>query len=230
MYKILIVEDSDEALLLIEKVLSDQVNLEVKTAKTLIKAYAIAAEEKFDSYIVDINIEGYSGIDFLKFLNKLYKNIDNQVIVISANSDINTKVQAFDLGASNYIQKPFDLRLLKAVIRKNLRVLDKSSTSLLEVGDITLNPLKFECKVASETDSSSDVYLTKTEFTILYRLLSVPDVVVSREELKLSGNSDNEELMSDKALEMHIVSLRKKHPYVAKHLKTRRGFGYLFSK
>jgi two-component system response regulator QseB len=142
-------------------------------------------------------------------------------------SDISTEneIEAYNLGASNFMAKPIDFNILKAILRKNLRAIDDSLPDRITTPhffiDLKLYKV-FEIKDGQETE----IPLTKIEFNILLSLAKNINTVKTKEDLSYLGKDHNEP-MSFKALEMHIASLRKKISHDV--IQTKRGVGYFLS-
>ena len=158
-------------------------------------------ENKPDMVLLDMMLPDLSGAHLLQYIRKDSANDHIPVIIISANSLVTDKVDGLDMGADDYIAKPFDLLELMSRVNALFRRFKKSSS--FEYGKLVLNSESHICKYDGKTIS-----LTIKEFDILALLLKNKGKVVSRDEI-LSSIWGNEELET-RTIDMHIKSLRKK--------------------
>ena len=207
MRKVLIIEDDQSFSRLIKHSLENDINTEVDVADNYLKGLSMAINTDYDLYLVDLNLDGESGIDLIKILAK-NKKIDNKVIVVSAVITKELQIEGYNLGVSNFVSKPVDLDLLKAIMRKNLRMLDNSHSEILSFYNLYLN-LGERRAYAKVDEQKEELNLSPTEYTILFKLLNARGNVVSKEELSYSGKDENK-AMSFKSVEMHISAIRKK--------------------
>ncbi len=211
---ILLIEDDYEAALLLKDYL-DNIDFSVDIFDTVTSAISHINFKKYSIILLDINMPDFNGFEVLKFLSKHKINIP--VIVTSAYSDKNVKLQAFKLGASDYMVKPIDPEELEARIWVQLRnhtgfILEKSKTF-----EISENTIYFD---------GEPINLTKTEFDILSILIKNKNNVVNRDYLIecLSSISIN-----NRSLDYHIKNIRKKindNATNPKYLITEYGVGY----
>lgn len=174
----------------------------------------------FEIVLLDINLPQRSGLDILKNL-RLAKN-PIPVLILTARDSVAQKIEGLDLGADDYLPKPFHIDELFARIRSLARRSKGVASSLLQHGDITLNTLNY-----SVVAGSKKIELPPKEFTILKFLLENIDKVVSRARLEeLLYSWDNS--VESNAVEVHIHHLRKK--FGKDLIKTVRGFGYIIEK
>lgn len=194
------VEDDKDIAKIINKTLSKQ-GYDVVSfydGTSFIKAFD---ENKPDMVLLDMMLPDLSGAHLLQYIRKDSANDHIPVIIISANSLVTDKVDGLDMGADDYIAKPFDLLELMSRVNALFRRFKKSSS--FEYGKLVLNSESHICKYDGKTIS-----LTIKEFDILALLLKNKGKVVSRDEI-LSSIWGNEELET-RTIDMHIKSLRKK--------------------
>lgn len=194
------VEDDKDIAKIINKTLSKQ-GYDVVSfydGTSFIKAFD---ENKPDMVLLDMMLPDLSGAHLLQYIRKDSANDHIPVIIISANSLVTDKVDGLDMGADDYIAKPFDLLELMSRVNALFRRFKKSSS--FEYGKLVLNSESHICKYDGKTIS-----LTIKEFDILTLLLKNKGKVVSRDEI-LSSIWGNEELET-RTIDMHIKSLRKK--------------------
>lgn len=219
--KLLIVEDN--------KTLLESIN-EALEAENFICETAIdfdTAEEKvhlynYDIVVVDINLPGGSGLDIIRRLKKINK--ETGVIVVSARNSLDNKIEGLDLGADDYITKPFDMAELIARVKALLRRRNFSGSNNVTFGDITIRTDSREVYVRD-----AKIELTKSEYDILLFFFSNPDRVITRESLAEHIWGDNMDLAdSFDFIYSHIKNLRKKITanQVPDPIKAMYGIGY----
>lgn len=194
MKKILIVEDDKNIQDIIIELIKDK--YEGLRAFNVSSALTILEKEKIDLIILDLMLPGVGGEELIKKI----KNIP--IIVLSAKLDVDDKVNCFDLGANDYLTKPFNSKELKARIDVQLR--DKDINSELKYKELSLMQDR-PILVINE----NEVNLTKSEYLIIKELLSNPRQVITKNKLLDLINFDLD-FPSDGTLRVHISNLRKK--------------------
>lgn len=181
--------------------------------------HAILAIEQhdYDCILLDRGLPKGTGDDILKTLRHLKKQ--TPVIFITARDSIQDKVMGLDLGANDYLVKPFSLEELSARIRAQLR--KKHQQQVLSWADLQLDVLAKTVIKAGET-----VHLTSKEFQILHKLMQQPEHIQTREQLEQSLYAWGDEIESN-AIEVYISQIRKK--IGSSMIKTIRGLGYRMS-
>jgi two-component system OmpR family response regulator len=173
--------------------------------------------EKYTVALLDLGLPVLDGREFLRALRS--QQLAPPVIVVTAQDDVDSKIAGLDLGADDYITKPFDMRELLARIRAVLRRERGTSAAQLSNGALHLDPATF---MASYRDKN--VTLTSREFSLLYALLVRPGVIVSRSELEKEIYGWNEEVGSN-AIEFFIHSIRRK--FDSSIIRNVRGIGWM---
>ena len=194
-------------------------------------AIDIFHEEHFDLIILDIMLPEISGLEICKAIRK---SSNVPIIMLTAKDDENDKISGLEMGADDYITKPFSVKELisrvKAVLRrtKNSELVkgedeDFNFAKEITIGNIAVNPLRYETKIDNEI-----IELRPREFELLYYLCENAGNIVSREKLfskvwgySFAGNS--------KTLDVHIQRIRERievNPKLPKRLVTIRGVGY----
>ncbi|MCT7595584.1 response regulator transcription factor [Aliarcobacter butzleri] len=215
-YKILLVEDDDNSALLISNFL-EEFDFKVDIVNTVTDAISNINFNKYSIILLDINLPDFNGFEVLKFVNKNKKNIP--ILVLSAYSDKNTKLQAFKLGANDYMVKPIDPEELEARIWVQL----KNSSNFISN---TTKKSSFEINDNVISFNEEPLKLTKTEFEILSFLIKHKNQIVKREKLLDFLSSI---IQSDRSLDYHIKNIRIKLADNAsnpKYLLTEYGVGY----
>lgn len=160
-------------------------------------------KRKPDLVLLDLMLPGIQGNEIIASLRGNEDNNPIEIIVVSAKHLIKDKVAALDLGADDYLEKPFDLSELVSRVNAHLRH-KKEEGETLRFGDLLLNKTE---KLFFVKGKSVD--LTKNEFAIMTALLESPNRPISRESLALSLYQDVSRA-DGKSIDMHIRSLRNK--------------------
>ena len=175
----------------------------------------IEAARGADVVVLDL---GLPDIDGLEVCKRVRSRSDVPIIIVSARGQESDRVHGLELGADDYVVKPFSLRELAARIRANARRRTASSPTL-EIGDVHIDRDQ-----RSATCAGDDLGLTNKEFDLLYVLAEEPGRVVPRAEL-YARVWDPVWVGSGKSLDVHVATLRKKLPSQA-GVEAVRGVGY----
>ena len=180
--------------------------------------HAILALEQhqYDCLLLDRGLPKSSGDEILKALRA--KQSDAPVIFITARDSITDRVDGLDLGANDYLVKPFSLEELSARVRSQLRQKQTVISHQIEYANLVL-----DTQAKTVLMDGQVVNLTAKEFQILYKLMQKPEHVLKREQLEESLYAWGDEIESN-AIEVFIYQLRKK--IGSKRIKTLRGLGY----
>lgn len=183
--------------------------------------HAILAIEQhqYDCILLDRGLPKATGDDILKALRAHQQQ--TPVIFITARDSIHDRVEGLDLGANDYLVKPFSLEELSARVRSQLRQHQSSAGQYLCYANLVLDP---QAKTLSQDGQS--INLTAKEFQILHKLMRKPEHVITREQLEESLYAWGDEIESN-AIEVFIYQLRKK--IGSQYIKTLRGLGYRMS-
>ena len=166
------------------------------------EAMELIYEEKYDLIVLDLNLPKVDGMEILKELRKTDK--ETRVIILSARSGIQDKVDGLDAGANDYLAKPFHFAELEARVRSLIRRKFLQDDTVIEVGDIRLDTKKRTVFALDE-----EIVLTRKEMGILEYLMVNAGEVVSPEELMEHVWDKNADLFSN-SIRVHISSMRKK--------------------
>jgi|WetSurMetagenome_2_1015567.scaffolds.fasta_scaffold530530_1 two-component system, OmpR family, response regulator len=221
--KVLIIEDNREIATFIGKGLQFE-NFLVDYAEDGIGALEKISQNIYDILIVDLLLPKMDGMEFLKKIRD--EGVPTPVIVLSAILDSDTKVKILNMGADDYMQKPFSFSELRARIRAVLRrTKSHSKSDILQVGDLQLDVSHREV-----TRRGKSIRLRKKEFDLLEYLARHQGEVVSQTVIIESVWDFNAGSVSN-TLGSHVSSLRKKidEPFPRKMLKTIHGVGYKLS-
>ncbi|ALD01330.1 response regulator transcription factor [Acinetobacter albensis] len=183
--------------------------------------HAILAIEqhRYDCVLLDRGLPKATGDDILKALRQ--QEQQTPVIFITARDSINDRVTGLDLGANDYLVKPFSLEELSARVRSQLRQHQASVGPCLHYANLVLDP---HAKTVSQNGET--INLTAKEFQILFKLMQKPEHVITRDQLEESLYAWGDEIESN-AIEVFIYQLRKKIGSTL--IKTIRGLGYRMS-
>ncbi len=223
---VLVIEDEQDIRDLIRFQLSSEGH-EVVMAESVDKAIELMEKhEKIDLFIVDWMLPGVmSGLEFIKKLRLQKKFIETPIIMITALSQADNIVAGLDAGADDYMTKPFDLNVLQARVRVQLRNNLKSGKNASDLLDFGL--LKIEISKCRVTVGKEEIQLTSTEFKILTILAQKPGHVFTREQFINNIQGENI-FVTGRTIDTHMAGLRKKIGEAANLIETIRGIGYKF--
>ena len=176
-----------------------------------------ALAEAYDLVLLDLGLPKPDGREVLKRLRATGRSLP--VIIVTARDLVEDRVAGLDLGADDYLVKPFEIRELLARIRAVLRRAGSGATALLSNGALTLNPASREASANGVT-----CLLTAREFALLQALLLKPGIIHSRENLERHIYGWNEEVESN-AVEFLIHAVRRK--LGADAIRNVRGVGWM---
>jgi len=222
--KIMVVDDKLELRTLLKSYLTQE-GFDVVAAGNGQEALFVARHEKPDLIILDLMMPEMSGYEFMRAYSR---EADTPIIILTARLEENDKVLGLELGADDYVTKPFSPRELAARVRAVLRRLEKQSIEqdLLRSGDISMDRLGHITTVNGQT-----VDLTPSEFDLLATLMAAPGRVFSRLELldRLQGAAYEG---YERTIDVHIRNLRTKvepDPSQPRYIETVYGAGYRFA-
>lgn len=226
--KILIVEDERAVARGLEYALLNE-GFEVLIAETGKSALDMFRAAEPDLILLDLRLPDINGFDVCRQLRQEGKR--QPIIMLTALDESVDKVLGLELGADDYMVKPYDLRELIARIRAHLRraygELSKSSQGeRIAFGDIVV-----DLELLRVTRSGETIYLTPTEFRLLRYIISQPNRPISRETLIEAIWGYDSDIGSDRTVDVHVRHLREKletDPAHPKWLQTVRGVGYKF--
>ncbi len=184
-------------------------------------AFSYAEKEKPDLIILDLMLPGIDGLEVCRNLRKNEITAHIPVIILTAKSQEIDKVVGLELGADDYMTKPFSPRELMARIKAILRRLSRPmQNKIIKAGNIVIDSLKHKVTI-----SGKKVVLTPTEFKLLEFLLKNKGVVLSRNQI-LEGVFGYDSENYDRTVDAHMKSLRKKMGKARDRIETIRGLGY----
>ncbi|MCL5124938.1 MAG: response regulator [Deltaproteobacteria bacterium] len=221
---ILVVDDDDDILELVRYNLTKD-NFVVTCAVTGDEAVAKLRVGSFDLIILDIMLPGLDGMEICRLLKNSKETALIPVIMLTAKTEEVDVVLGLELGADDYVTKPFSPRVLlsriKAVLRRK-RSKPQNDESILNTHDLTINPSRHEVRVKGKL-----VELTASEFSILQFLARRPGWVFTREQI-IDSVKGTDYPVTDRSVDVQIVGLRKKLEESEDIIQTVRGVGYRF--
>ena len=195
-----------------------KLNYFVDTAMDGEEALDLYYESDYDLIILDINMPKLDGLEVLKAIRE--DNYDKKVLILSARDSINDRVAGLDLGANDYLVKPFAFKELEARIRALLRTSYTKSSDVIRLESFDITLLVDKKQVLK---SGIPVSLTPKEYGIFEYLCCNKNALVPTAEL-LEHNIDMNANDASTVIKVHIASIRKK--LGANVIKTNRGMGY----
>ena len=223
-YRILVV-DEEEDLCEILKFNLENEGYEVDTANSAEEALQMNISS-YHLLLLDVMMGEISGFKMANLLKKDKKTAQVPIIFITAKDTENDTVTGFNLGADDYISKPFSLReviaRVKAVLRRTATSDTEKAPEQLCYQSLVIDITKKKVSIDGE-----EVPLTKKEFEILFLLLQNKGRVFSREDI-LSRIWSDEVYVLDRTIDVNITRLRKKIGTYGKRIVTRLGYGYCF--
>ena len=236
-YRILVVDD-EESLCEILKFNLEKEGYSVTTALSAEEALALNLAD-YDLMILDIMMGELSGFGLARILRKRTETAETPIIFCTVLDSEADKIKGLDIGADDYISKPFSLAEVMARVRSVLRRSKRSLTTAAtnespaeEEAKTNDSVIRFETLVVNNLDKScyidnEEVQLTRKEFDILVLLLSNRGTILSREQIMKRVWSE-EVVVLDRTIDVNITRLRKKLGIYGNHIITRTGYGYGF--
>jgi two-component system alkaline phosphatase synthesis response regulator PhoP len=220
--RILIVDDDKEVVRLMRAYL-EQAGYEVFVAYDGETAVHNLRREKPDLLLLDLMLPDRDGWDITRLVRSDPTLANIPIIMLTARVDTNDKIVGLEIGADDYITKPYDPREVVARVRARLRGQTAGASEVIQVGHLRLDTARMELEVDGQS-----VELTRTEFNLLRVLMEKSGYVFTRSELISRGlGSDYEG--TDRTLDSHIRNLRKKiepDPKAPTYIQTVYGVGY----
>jgi len=224
MERILVIEDEERILMGLEDDLSFE-GYEVAAAKDGVQGLAMAKEKAYDLIILDIMLPKLNGFEVCKQLRQA--GMTTPILMLTAKSQEVDKVLGLELGADDYVTKPFSPRELLARVKALLRRSkpNQPESILFHCGDLEVDFKKYEVKKAGDP-----IHLTALEFNLLHLFVQHPNEVLSRDFIldKIWGE---EVYVTNRTVDTHVAQLRKKiedDPATPQYIIGVRGVGYKF--
>ena len=222
-YGILVVDDEMDLCEILRFNLETE-GYRVETANSAEEALTLDIPS-FDLLLLDVMMEGMSGFSLAKRLKADPKTADIPIIFLTARDTENDTITGFNLGADDYISKPFSIREVLVRVRAVIRRTDERDRPQPTV--LRYQGLEMNLDKKTVTVDGEPVAFTKTEFELLRFLLNEKGRVFSRQEL-IDRIWPKDVLVLDRTVDVNITRLRKKIGRFSKCIDTRLGFGYYF--
>lgn len=224
MKRLLLVEDDQKLADMLSQYLGER-DLAVTCARTITDAEEKVAESSFDIVVLDLTLPDGDGIDFCREFRKISSA---PVLMLTARGDEMDRIVGLELGADDYLTKPFNPRELVARLRAILRRTETAHDPVerFEFGDVTLD---FDRLLV--TKGGNEISLTAHQFGLLKTLVERAGRVQSRDQLMDAMKGEEIEAF-DRSIDVHISRIRaaiEDNPKKPKFIKTIRGTGYLFT-
>mgnify|MGYP006292574713 CR=1 FL=1 len=218
---ILVVDDEGDILELLRFHLVRE-NYDVVCAETGDQALEMVKKQTPSLIILDLMLPGIDGLDLCKIWKNDSSTAAIPIIMLTAKSEDADIVAGLELGADDYVTKPFSPRVLMARVRRILRkaAVEHENNDVVTVHDLTMDPARCQATI-----NSSPLELTYSEFNILYTLARRPGRVFTRYQIVDSIHGEDY-VVSDRAVDVHIAYLRRKLGQHKDYIQTVRGVGY----
>jgi len=223
--KILVIDDEEDILELVRYHLLKE-GYHVECAATGEQALQTTRTDAFDLIILDLMLPGIDGLKIARLVKNDPKTAHIPIIMLTAKGEESDIVIGLELGADDYITKPFSPKVLiarvRAVLRRQSKEID-DNTSIIRAHDLLVDPKRRHVIAKDEA-----VELTYTEFQILYFLAKRPGWVFTRSQIVDAVRGDDYPV-TDRSVDVQIVGLRRKLGDCGRYVETVRGVGYRFS-
>ncbi len=222
--RILVVDDEEDILELVRFNLVKE-GYQVTGALTGEEALRKARSETFDLIVLDLMLPGIDGLEVTKKLKTHEKAQHTPIVMLSAKGEEADIVTGLELGADDYITKPFSPRVLIARVRTALRRKigkAENDSAVVQIHELEIHPGR-----RSVAANGTPVDLTYTEFQVLYILARRPGWVFTRSQIVDAVRGDDYPV-TDRSVDVQIVGLRKKLGPYGNYIETVRGVGYRF--
>jgi len=184
---------------------------------------------KYDLIILDLMLPGMDGLEILRFIRSQKEISHLPVLMLTAKSEETDRIIGLEMGADDYVTKPFSPRELiarvKALLRRIARKIEEPGQEILKLGDLEIDRERYSVRVKGK-----EIKLSATEFKLLLYLAERKGRIFTREQL-LDAVWGNEVFVEPRTVDVHIRRLRtqiEEDPANPRYIKTRRGAGYYF--
>ncbi len=219
---ILIVEDEEDILQLISFNLK-QLDYPIREAKTGEEALSIVRHANLSLVVLDLMLPGLSGLEICKIIRHDNQTKTLPIIMVTAKGSEEDIVKGLDLGADDYITKPFSIQVLLSRVKAILRRVENPTpdeNSVLQLHGLRIDPRKHKVQIMGK-----DLNLTYSEFAILHLLAMRPGWAFTRNQIVDSLRGPDYPI-TDRSVDVQIVGLRKKLGKLEQIIETVRGIGY----
>lgn len=222
---ILIVDDEEDIIELIKYNLKSE-GYTILTAMTGEQAIKIARKFRPDLLVLDLMLPGIDGLEVTRHLKKEVATMDIPIVMVTAKGEESDIVAGLELGANDYISKPFSPRELtariRAILRRRRKTIPGEPPRINQEGDMMIDRAKHVVTIEGQT-----IDLTLSEFDLLAFLADKKGWVFTRGQIVDAVHGENY-AVTERSVDVIIVGLRKKLKQYAAHIETVRGVGYRF--
>ncbi|MGE0764512.1 MAG: response regulator transcription factor [Bdellovibrionales bacterium] len=222
MSRVLVIDDEIDVCEYLSSVLKDE-GFVVEALQDPLQVRQSLESFRPDALLIDYRLPGQSGIDLIRSLRREPQWRGLVLIMVTGCAGEQEKVSALEVGADDYVVKPFSPRELAARLRAVLR----RRADLFEAEQIEAGGLAIDLKSHKVFQDKEEVHLTLTEFRILTELLRNQGRVLTRDRLREMALESL--AVTDRTIDVHMASLRKKLPNYANSIQTVRGVGYRYA-
>jgi two-component system phosphate regulon response regulator PhoB len=218
---VLIVEDEDDIAQLIQFHVEREGHA-VALAENGTRALELVKQETPKLILLDIMLPDLDGLEVCKKLKRTPATAEIPIIMVSARGEESDIVVGLELGAEDYITKPFSPRVLIARIKAALRrrATENSGQIVLAGGELVIDPARHTAKIRGK-----DLELTLTQYRLLHFLAARPGFVRTRDQIVAAVRGDDA-VLSSRAIDVHVAALRQKLERYGELIETVRGVGY----
>jgi two-component system phosphate regulon response regulator PhoB len=224
--RILAVDDEEDIRELVRYNLEKE-GFEVFTAESGERALELIRSKRPDLVLLDLMLPGMDGFEVCRILKRNEETCQIPIVMLTAKGEESDIVVGLELGAEDYVTKPFSLKVLTARVRSALRRRRSASgeddASVYEIHNLAIDPGRFEARVDGQP-----VDLTRTEFALLQFLSRHPGWVFTRSQI-IDSIKGTDYPVTDRSVDVQIVGLRKKLKSAGKLIETVHGVGYRFT-
>jgi DNA-binding response OmpR family regulator len=229
LFRVLLIEDDTRLAQMVMPYLA-QYNFDIHHAPSAALARDALGQKTFDLILLDLMLTDADGLEVCRYIRTACHN-EPAIIMVTGRGDPTDRIIGLELGADDYLPKPFEPRELlarmRAVLRRTANPAQGSDTPLIRSG-----PLEIDAAARTVTVDSQPRTLTSLQFDLLLTLARNAGRVLNREQLWQAIRGENYESF-DRAIDVHIGRIRQaieEDPRTPKHIITLRGVGYLFSR
>jgi two-component system alkaline phosphatase synthesis response regulator PhoP len=222
--KILVIEDDEDILELVRYNLARE-GYQVTCVTSGEEGLEEAKSRRHDLIVLDLMLPAVDGLEVCRNLKAYPKTADIPIVILTAKGEESDIVVGLELGADDYITKPFSPKVLIARIRACLRRKIKESVdedSVIEIDNLVIHPGRHQVLI-----DGKPIDLTLTEFRLLHLLTRRPGWVFTRDQI-VSAVRGEDYIVTDRTVDVQMVGLRKKLGRFGKYVETVRGIGYRF--
>lgn len=225
MQNVLLVEDQLDYQLTVKQVLAGSYNLQI--AENLRDGVKALQDKNFDLILLDVTLPDGSGFDFMQQVKNNPRTRSIPVIFLTARTEVEDRVAGLNMGADDYIVKPFEPQEFKARVASKLRI-RPGSGGVIKQGRLELDCNMHKCYVKVAPEKKEELDLTPHEFRLLVYFVGHLNQTLSREELMKAIWGDNVHVLK-RTVDRHVSALRRKLDPQFEKLEPVHSVGYRFS-